>query len=516
MNTLQKIKEKGYTENILKLDEVVYNGENDECLINFVYSDKNPLNDDDKKNIRQIITDDLNDVCLVNVKFNKSCFDADVILKRVNEYFAQNYKALSIVFKQDDIQIKNNDGVAQIDFYCDPMTKQVLVNKNFTVELANFLKHKFFYDFQISLIEKQSNADLKEYLENEQNIDTGLADCLAQEEKLNNYDVTEGLCFFGKYTGGSPTFINKLSGEDGESVLLAGFVENPILSTFTRKSKMAGTPPEERKRFTFTLHDLSGKIDVVIFPSDKQVDELSKVEEGMQLLVGGVISKYADRVNIKANSLSFCEINTKELVYVYRKVNPKYYFVSPKPVSEVEQMDLFSMNKKQTSYWVNHDTVVVFDLETTGLDARSCKIIEIDAVKIKKGSIIETFQTLINPQQPIPREITEITHIDDLMVKDAPTLEQALPDFYRFSFGSVLSAYNIDFDYQFLDNSGKKLRLLFNNEQIDTLKLARDKVPSLSNYKVGTVVREINITLENAHRALADAYATAKVFIKLI
>ena len=91
-----------------------------------------------------------------------------------------------------------------------------------------------------------------------------------------------------------------------------------------------------------------------------------------------------------------------------------------------------------------------------------------------------------------------------------------MPDFYRFTYGAVLSAYNIDFDYQFLDISGKKLRLLFNNEQIDTLRLARNKVPSLSNYKLGTVVKALNITLENAHRALADAYATAKVFIKLI
>ena len=264
------------------------------------------------------------------------------------------------------------------------------------------------------------------------------------------------------------------------------------------------------------MQDLSGKVDVVIFPNENAVSDLEKIEEGAQLVVGGSVSIFNERLNIKANSLSFAEIKTKELIKVYRKVNSQYYFVNPQPVNEIQQMDLFSLTEKKTDYWDTHDSVVVFDFETTGLDANSCKIIEIGAVKIQKGSIIETFQTLINPGQPIPEEITGITHIDDSMVADAPTIDQVLPDFYKFTYGSVLSAYNIDFDYQFLANNGKNLRLLFNNEQIDTLRLARAKVPSLSNYKLGTVVKALNITLVNAHRALADAYATAKVFIKLI
>ena len=289
-----------------------------------------------------------------------------------------------------------------------------------------------------------------------------------------------------------------------------------MITTFTRKSRVDGGESEERKRFTFTLRDPSGKVDVVIFPKDEDVEKLEKITEGTELIVSGTVSIFNDRMNIKAQGLANCEVKTKELQRVYRKVNSKYYFVTPKPVSEIQQMDLFSLTEKQTDYWDTHDTVVVFDFETTGLDARSCKIIEIGAVKIKKGSIIETFQTLINPGEPIPEEITEITHIDTSMVVDAPSIDQVLPDFYKFTYGSVLSAYNIDFDYQFLSNNGNRLRLLFDNEQIDTLRLARDKVPSLSNYKLGTVVRALNITLVNAHRALADAYATAKVFIKLI
>ena len=517
MQTLQKLKQEGFSEDRLKLDEAFYNTKNDECTLSFVYSEKSPLSDDEKNKIKKLIEDDLFDTCKVNVKFNKSCFDYDVIKKRLYEYFELKYKALSTVFAEDDIDIQPNENGASIIFNCDPMTKQVLENKGFVNDLIEFLSHKFFIEFNISLVEKENAIDLKKLINEESKCDTGYEDCIAQEEKLNKYNVKIGDCIYGKPTVcENPIFIKSMSKNNGDAVMLEGVVQNPIMSTFMKKSKQAGAEPEERKKFTFTLQDLSGKVDVVIFPTENTIKQLELVTEGLSVCVGGTVSVFNERVNIKANSLYLCDILTKEIVKVYRKVNDEYFYVHPKPVTEVQQMDLFSMTTKKTDYWDTHDEVVVFDFETTGLDANSCSIIEIGAVKIKKGSIIETFQTLINPKTPIPQEITDITHIDNSMVLDAPTIDQVLPDFYKFTYGAVLSAYNIDFDYQFLDLGGKKYRLLFNNEQIDTLKLARDKVPSLSNYKLGTVVKALNITLENAHRALADAYATAKVFIKLI
>ncbi|MBQ7977905.1 MAG: 3'-5' exonuclease [Clostridia bacterium] len=515
METLQKLKDLGFREDRIKLDNVVYSENDDECVINLIFSEKQPLNDEEREKIREGFAQDLGDLCKTTVKFNKSCFDEDVVRKRVDEYFEQYYKALTMIFEKSDIEISPTEQGATIVFNCDPMTKQVLDNKDFVNDLRLFLSHKFFIDFQIKLVAKENVVDISDLATSEVLEDT-LSACLAEEEKINKYLVEVGECFYGKFAGGEPVFISSAPKENGTAILLAGTVNNPAFSTFLRKSKMAGAEPEERKRFTFTLTDISGKTDVVIFPSDKTIEELEKIAEGDVVAVGGSVSVFNNRVNIKANSLSRCEIQTTELKKVYRKVNSKYYYVNPQPVSEVAQMDLFSMTDKKSSYWDEHESVVVFDFETTGLDAKSCQIIEIGAVKIRNGSIIETFQTLINPGQPIPAEITNLTHIDDSMVVDAPTIEQVLPDFYRFTHGSVLSAYNIDFDYQFLDLGGKKLRLLFNNEQIDTLKLARNKVPSLSNYKLGTVVKALNITLDNAHRALADAYATAKVFIKLI
>ncbi len=516
MSTLQKLKELGFDENRLKLDSATYSQSADECVVNFVYPESMPLTDEERESIRTLIVGEVGKVCSAAVKFNKSCFDADVIRKRINEYFDTEYKALSLVFSPNDIDIFEDECGANIVFTCDTMTKQVLENKGFVSSLEAFLKHKFFINFNISVIGKEVDVSLDDLITKPEDITTTLSYCLEKEKEINKFEVESKETIYGKSATVPPILISDLPHENGQAVVLAGEVLSPMITTFTRKSRVDGADPEERKRFTFTLRDPSGKIDVVIFPKEEDVEKLEGITEGMELIVNGIVSIFNDRINIKAQGLTNCIVKTKELAKVYRKVNSRYNFVVPKPVSEIQQMDLFSLTEKKTDYWDTHDTVVVFDFETTGLDARSCKIIEIGAVKIKKGSIIETFQTLINPGEPIPEEITEITHIDTSMVVDAPSIDQVLPDFYKFTYGSVLSAYNIDFDYQFLANNGNRLRLLFDNEQIDTLKLARDKVPSLGNYKLGTVVKALNITLVNAHRALADAYATAKVFIKLI
>ncbi len=517
MDILHKIIELGFNEDRLKLDEATFNTQKDELTISFIYPETEPLSTEDKEKINSLIHSSFEGICAVAVKYNKSCFDTEVIYERIEEYLDKFYRVLKSEVKREDITINSLDSSQGIEivFDCDELRKQVLMNKQFDTDLANYLMRKFFVNFTVKLVATRAMADLADLRESMPEVDTSLSDALAKESEINKMDVEIGECFYGRYTSGKVDFIADLPGDDKAEVLVAGVITNFTLNTFQSKTKLDGNPIE-RKKLSFTLTDPSGSIEVVIFPQDKFLHSLEILEDGMSVAVGGNLSIFKERKNLRANSLSKCEIFTKELTRVYRKVNDKYHFVQPQPVTETQQMDLFNLNAKTTDYWDTHDSVVVFDLETTGFDSRNCKIIEIGAVKIVKGSIVETFQTLINPMIEIPAEITNLTHIDDSMVADAPTIDQVLPDFYKFTFGSVLSAYNIDFDYQFLDFNGKKNRLLFDNEQIDTLRLVRDKVPSLSNYKLGTVVKALNITLNNAHRALADAYATAKVFVKLI
>jgi len=102
------------------------------------------------------------------------------------------------------------------------------------------------------------------------------------------------------------------------------------------------------------------------------------------------------------------------------------------------------------------------------------------------------------------------------MVENAPTINYVMPDFYKFCNNATLVAHNIAFDISFIHNISKKLSYNFDHEQMDTMIISRQKLPGLKNYKLGTIVEKLGVVLDNAHRAINDATATAKVFIKLM
>ena len=159
---------------------------------------------------------------------------------------------------------------------------------------------------------------------------------------------------------------------------------------------------------------------------------------------------------------------------------------------------------------------VVFDIETTGLDKEKNNITEIGAVKVENGSITERWSTFVNPGEPIPQNIVELTNITDEMVKDAPSIGEILPDFLAFCQGCVLVAHNARFDVGFIQTAAGRLGLRFDFAYLDTLQLARCLYPELANHKLNNLTRHLNIMLENHHRAVDDAKATAEIFIKML
>lgn len=159
---------------------------------------------------------------------------------------------------------------------------------------------------------------------------------------------------------------------------------------------------------------------------------------------------------------------------------------------------------------------VVFDLETTGFSPTRNRIIEIGAVKVEAGKITERFSTFVNPQVPIPLRITEVTGIDDGMVKDAPLIETVLPEFLEFCSGCVLVAHNADFDYSFICKKGEAQGLDISFTVVDTVGVARVLFPHLARYTLDNVAKVLKISLINHHRAVEDAEATAEIFEKMI
>ena len=162
------------------------------------------------------------------------------------------------------------------------------------------------------------------------------------------------------------------------------------------------------------------------------------------------------------------------------------------------------------------DTYIVFDIETTGFSSIRDRIIEIGAVKVVNGRIVDRFSTFVNPQRPIPFEITNLTSITDEMVMDSPAIDVILPQFLEFIGDGVLVAHNAGFDVGFIEQNCRNLGLNDHFVYLDTVALARVLLPTLSKYKLNVVAKALNISLENHHRAVDDAGATAEIFVKFV
>lgn len=162
------------------------------------------------------------------------------------------------------------------------------------------------------------------------------------------------------------------------------------------------------------------------------------------------------------------------------------------------------------------DTYVVFDIETTGFSAIKDKIIEIGAVKVKDGKQVDTFSTFVNPGIPIPYQIEQLTGINDEMVIHAPDIKTILPQFLAFVEDAVLVAHNASFDVGFIEQNCRYQDIMPQFTSVDTVALARVLLPTLSKYKLNVVAKALHISLENHHRAIDDATATAEIFVKFI
>ena len=159
---------------------------------------------------------------------------------------------------------------------------------------------------------------------------------------------------------------------------------------------------------------------------------------------------------------------------------------------------------------------VVFDIETTGFSPTRDRIIEIGAVKVIEGKIVDRYSSLVNPDVPIPFKIENITGINDEMVMGAPMIDVILPEFLKFCEGCILVAHNASFDVGFIQTKAEEQGISTHFTVIDTVGLARMLLPNISKYKLNVVAKALNVSLEHHHRAVDDAEATAEIFVKFI
>ncbi len=160
------------------------------------------------------------------------------------------------------------------------------------------------------------------------------------------------------------------------------------------------------------------------------------------------------------------------------------------------------------------DEYIVFDIETTGLSSSNDKITEIGAVLIKNRKVVSKFNSLVNPEIPIPEKIQSLTGITDAMVANAPKIEKVLPEFLSFAGNRPLVAHNAMFDVGFIKNKALALGIKIANPILDTLQLSRNLL-SIKKHKLNNLCDHFGIKLDNHHRASDDAEAAALILIEL-
>ena len=158
------------------------------------------------------------------------------------------------------------------------------------------------------------------------------------------------------------------------------------------------------------------------------------------------------------------------------------------------------------------DEMVVFDIETTGLSNRTCRIIEIGAVLIRGGEVIDEMDIFVDPECEIPEEITSLTSITNEMVAGAPKEKEALEQFFAFAGDRLLIAHNANFDVGFIRVAAERQGMPFENTFLDTVGLSKYVNPELKNHKLDTIAKHYQLEDFHHHRASDDAKILAHIF----
>lgn len=250
----------------------------------------------------------------------------------------------------------------------------------------------------------------------------------------------------------------------------------------------------EQKRVELHAHTMMSDMDAVVNVKDLIKRAIDWGHKAIAITDHGVVQAFPDANHAIPKDSDFKVIYGMEAYLVDDLKSP------------VENADYQSFDSE----------FVVFDIETTGFSSINDKIIEIGAIKIKNNRIIDEFSTFINPEIPIPFKIQELTNINDDMVIGYPKIDIILPQFLEFCTGCSLVAHNASFDVGFITKKAEQLGIEISFTVLDTVLLARILLPHLNRFKLDTVAKELGVSLENHHRAVDDAKATAEIFIKFL
>ena len=437
----------------------------------------------------------------VDLEISKLTPDCEMVKRKITEAVCSISKAVFATISQEDIKVEKTEN----GFKYGICAVQSLLPANFCNNINAYLSSNFCGGFEGEILSTDKNL---EDLEVEESYDEPEFEIPVRTFEIDGFEFLEG-----EKIQKRAVYLSDLNLAKDE-VVVCGIIEDIRERAYTNKN---GT---EKSYFTFVLNDNTATAYITYFARLKTFEKIKTLKIGDGIVCTGMNEEFRGNLRYTAKTIDIGKM-PQGFVPERRKSKPvpRYYKnIRPQPFVDLEQTDLF--NQKTIPACLLGKSFVVFDLETTGLNSSPVsgnmdRIIEIGAFKVENGEITESFSTFINPEKKLSEEIIALTGITEDMVKDAPTFEQAMPDFYKFCTGCTLVGHNVvGFDFKFVDYYCSTLGYILERKLIDTIPLSQELL-FLSNYKLNTVADKFNITF-NHHRAIDDALATAKIFIELI
>ncbi|TDT61571.1 PolC-type DNA polymerase III [Fonticella tunisiensis] len=492
------------------------------------------------------------------------------IFKSIIQKAVKGSPSISCLLQSSKYEIENN----KINIYIEnDFLLSLIKKKNVDRLLQNYLKNICNLDIRVvferkeleidkymSIKEEEDKKILSYVLSEASNIDAASKSVNSnQRQSDNSYSEKKAVAsslLYGRRINGEKVNIGTLNEESGVVVIVGEVFKVDIKETKNGKYI-----------FSFYITDYTSSITVKFFPKPETIEEIkSRIKEGSYLRVQGEVTndKFAKELVIIATAIEEVEpvkrMDTSEekrvelhlhtqmsttdgvssasaLIKRAKEWGHSAIAITDHGVVQAfpEAMEAAKKTGIKVIYGVEaylvddgepivikpndqgiDEEFVVFDIETTGFNPAIEEITEIGAVKIKNYQIVDRFSTLVNPEKNIPENIVELTGITNEMVKDMPTIRDVLPKFLDFIKGCPVVAHNAKFDTGFIREKTKKLGLNFSNPIIDTLPLSRWLLKDLKRHKLNIIAEHLGIKLENHHRAVDDAEATALVFIKFL
>lgn len=459
------------------------------------------FNLESKAEIQKACEEIIPDSIKLHIEYNSLDLSEAVIKRFITDYIMSEYsKLLDGRYQLDKAEIKLQNNITSIILPIEDSMCNYCQNKGFLEGLIEYLKEKIWTDVTVSILPikidreieiKKSTPTLL--------IDDGIVVMTRKEfiigEKVSDY----------------PYYISKYSAPRA-NVTVCGRV-----IAYEKKVSKAN-----KLFYVLTIEDPTGKMDCIYFSRGKKKSSFDFVHLNTEVYLNGELkrSDFNKKLVLFIRSAYKAEVDFKK---TEEKIN---YLKSQEQKMKVPMPSVY-VEKQERAYTLldeqpyiapllREKEFVVFDLETTGLSPITSEICEIGACKISHGQIVSTFQTLIDPKIPMPLEASAVNHITDDMLKKAPTIEYVMQPFLDYCKNATLVGHNaLRFDCPFVQNKAEKLGYNFNFECIDTMNLFKDYRPNTKYSNLAYCLKEFNLTNDEAHRALADAIATAKLFIKL-